>query len=80
MSPVKDSNLNHTESGIDDYTARMDRMLDSLKQKSKEVKSDKFKKRLIWFSIGTLLVTLLLFLMRIMNSRGFGGLSILFME
>ncbi len=64
------------EEPVDEYTARMDRMVEGLKKRSKTEHNKQFKTTLIWIGVGAAIIVVSIYL--VLNST-FSGTSLEFL-
>lgn len=62
---------------VDEYTAKMDRMLTNLKKVSKHENELKHHKMMVWISVGTIISIILLIILFNSSFSGFEGLKFL---
>ncbi len=62
---------------IDEYTARMDKMVASLKQRSEQERKERTKMALMWTGIGAVIIIICVFLMLNCSSTGLEALDAL---
>ncbi len=75
-SPSEEQNVQTKEQPVDEYTARMDRMVEGLKKRSKTEHSKQLKTTLIWIGVGILIIVVSIYL--VLNST-FSGQSLEFL-
>lgn len=58
------------EAEVDEYTAKMDRLVNNLKKSSQTAQQNEFKSRLIWISVGILVAILAIYIMLNVSFEG----------
>ncbi len=80
MSKTKVPPTEKKSNDVDDYTAKMDHMVEKLKRKSELEREKRKKIMLMWLGIGSLIIVLSIFLMMNFSSNGLEGAFNLLMK
>jgi len=74
--PLEEKTAQAEEEQVDEYTARMDRMVEGLKKRSKTEHGKQTKTTLIWIGVGAAIIVVSIYL--VLNST-FSGTSLEFL-
>ncbi len=58
------------EAEVDEYTAKMDRLVNSLKKRSQTAQQNEFKSKLIWIGVGIVVAILAIYIMLNVSFEG----------
>jgi nitrate/nitrite-specific signal transduction histidine kinase len=69
--PKNEQKQNSQNADVDEYTAKMDRMVNNLKRRSQDDRKTRVRNMLIWFAVGLIIILVSIYIM--INTIGSGG-------